>query len=105
MLVADVLREAGYSVDTARSAIGAGEYIRLHRYDLVLTDWRLGGGTASTGITIADAASRRGAKAIIVTGFAPSIPEDDRERHEVIEKPVRPSELVRAVERQIGPAE
>ena len=98
-----VLRDAGYEVDTARSSIGAREFIRLRTYDLVLTDWRLGGGSGVNGVAIADSAVEKGIKAIIVTGFAPNIPEQDRARHHVLTKPVRPADLVRAVERQIGP--
>jgi CheY-like chemotaxis protein len=99
-LVELVLRGVAYQVDSVRTAAAAREYIRTHAYDLVLTDFKLG--SEGNGVTVADAAAEIGAKVVIVTGYAPSIPMEDRARHEILAKPVRPAELIKAVERQIG---
>ena len=102
-LLALMLQSAGYEVDTARSITGAQEFIRWRTYDLVMTDWRLDS-SGVTGSAVADAAVAKGAKAIIVSGFAAAIPEQERERHQIVAKPIRAAELIDAVERQIGPA-
>ena len=94
------LKTAGYAVDCARTMTGAREYIRARAYDLVLTDWRLG--TRGNGVRVADAAVEKGSRAIIISGFARSIPENDRARHEVLLKPVRAGDLIAAIERQLG---
>jgi DNA-binding NtrC family response regulator len=102
VLIEVVLRSAGYNVESVRTAAAAREYIRSRSYDLLLTDWRLG--SLGSGTTVADAAAAKGAKTIIISGYAPTIPESDRARHVVLAKPVRPVQLVEAVAREIGPA-
>jgi DNA-binding NtrC family response regulator len=99
-----VLKGAQYEVDTARSVTGAREFIRQRTYDLVITDWKLGGSGAD-GVAVADAAAAKGIKAVIVTGYAASIPAEVSARFEVLAKPFRNTELVAAAVRHIGPAE
>ena len=40
-----------------------------------------------------------GVSALIITGYAFNLPRDDLDRFEFLLKPVRPSELLQAVER------
>ena len=95
-----VLQAAGYHVDSVRTATAARACLQMRGYDLVLTDLRLGPG--GDGLTIAAAAAERGVAALIVTGNAPSLSNDDRRRHEVLEKPLQIDDLLEAVGRRIG---
>ena len=61
------LRAAGYEVHGKRTAAAALECTKLRRFDLVLTDFKLG--REGNGVAVADAAAARGAKAIIVNGL------------------------------------
>jgi two-component system response regulator GlrR len=97
-----VLRDAGYEVEAVRTASAACEYLRSRAYDLLLTDWNLG--SLGSGVTVADDAVKKGTKAIIVSGNSLAIAEKDRARHTVMAKPVRPTQLVDVIEREIGPA-
>src|SRR5487761_1456591 len=102
-LLETALRSAGYHVDSVRTETAAQIFVKSQPYDLVLTDWKLGG--EGNGIRVADAAVHRGAKTLVVTGFPLTIPEADRARHEVLAKPFRLAVLMEAVERLIGPAQ
>jgi two-component SAPR family response regulator len=48
---------------------------------------------------VGDAATAAGMKTLIITGFAFQLPRDELGRFEYLLKPVRPSELVREIER------
>jgi len=91
----------GYVVDTA-GTVGQG-MTRLAgmRYSLVATDWRLPDGQ---GALIADHAADLGAKTIIYTGYLFSIPVEMARRHELLMKPMRPSEFISVVKRLLGEA-
>lgn len=94
-----VLRSAGYGVITARTAAAGRLHVEMHGCDLVVTDWKLRDGD---GLAIAEAATARGARAIILSGFAEGLPEECHRRYIVLAKPFRPSELLLHVERLIG---
>ena len=66
------------------------------RYDLVLADGRLDDGT---GMMVAERVCESGGKALIITGYAFELPRDELGRFEYLLKPVRPGELLEAVER------
>ena len=53
---------------------------------------------------IADAAADLGAATIVMSGYLFQMPGGRAERHETLMKPLRPSEIVAAVERRIGRA-
>jgi hypothetical protein len=57
---------------------------------------------AGDGTAVADRAADLGAKTAVLTGYVLQMPREKAERHEVWMKPMRPSELVAAVERCIG---
>lgn len=97
------LQEAGYEVESVTTASAAARMMQQRSYALVLTDWKLGT-VGDRGVAIADMAAAKGMRAIIVSGLAANISEHERVRHEVLQKPVRAAELIRAVERHLGPA-
>ena len=97
-IVEHVLLEAGYEVDASGTMNSGAELLRRRHYDLVLADGKLPDGT---GLDIADMAVEKGTKALIVTGYAFTLPPDAN-RHEILLKPLRPREIVDAVERALA---
>lgn len=100
-LLAHVLMDAGYAVDVAETVAAAWQYLDAQSYALVITDWRLPDGD---GTVIAEAAAHLGAKTFVMSGYLFQMPGGRAERHETLMKPIRPRELVAAVERSIGKA-
>jgi DNA-binding NtrC family response regulator len=96
LIIEHVLLDAGYEVDTTATATGGSELLRCRSYDVVVADGKLPDGT---GMEVANAAIEKGIKAVIVTGYAFTLPFDVRQRYEVLLKPLRPRELVEAIER------
>jgi DNA-binding response OmpR family regulator len=99
VLLHNVLFAAGYSVHSAGTMAGALALLETHHYHLILTDDQLPDGR---GVDIADRARARGMDAVVITGFGTRISKAEVERHEVLLKPVRPDELVEAVDRHTG---
>jgi DNA-binding NtrC family response regulator len=97
VLLEHVLIDAGYEVDSAATVAEAKSLLDSVRYDLVLADGRLPDGT---GMMLADQAEESGIKALIITGYAFQLAELGR--YEFLMKPVRPAELVGAIERILG---
>ena len=100
-ILALVLRSEGYIVDTAGTLAQARQRLKSLTYALVNTDLRLPDGD---GLEIADRAADLGARTSILSGYVLQLPPEAAERHEVLMKPMRPSEFVAAVHRLIGPA-
>ena len=98
-LLALGLRSAGYTVDVAETAALARTRLDGMRYALVIVDWRLPDGD---GIEIADVAAATGAKTILTSGYVLQMPAARVAAHEILMKPLRPRELLAAVERTIG---
>jgi DNA-binding response OmpR family regulator len=94
-LFALALRDEGYTVAEAN------QQLDRRPFDLVIADWHLPDGN---GIHIADRAAAQGIKAFVITGFFLSSPGGRAAQHEILTKPVRPIELIAAVERSIGKA-
>ncbi len=99
MLLEHVLRDAGYDVDSTDTVATASAQLATQDYTLVLADGIL---TDGSGIAVADDAVARGFKTLIITGYMLRIAKDALERHEFLMKPVRPRELLAAVERRIA---
>lgn len=99
LMLEHVLLHEGYEVDTAETVNGGKERLRSGSYDLALLDGKLPDGHGSE---VADAASAQGIKVLIVTGYAFTFPAHARERYEVLLKPLRPAELVSAIERSLS---
>jgi CheY-like chemotaxis protein len=54
------------------------------------------------GLDVADAAKAKKLKCLVITGYAFQFPKDRLAKHEVLLKPIRPRELVDAIERRLG---
>ena len=50
---------------------------------------------------VCDAAAEKGVKCIIITGYAFTLPVGTAERYEVLLKPLRPAEIVAAVDQAL----
>lgn len=98
-LLAHSLRSAGYLVDVAASAAEAWARLEDAAYGVVIADWRLPDGD---GTLILDWASEQGAHTFLMSGYLFQMPGGRAERHDSLMKPLRPSEIVAAVERSIG---
>jgi DNA-binding response OmpR family regulator len=95
------LRGEGYVVDVAGTASEAWAYLDAQRYALVIADWRLPDGDGSL---IADSAAQLGAKTFLMSGYLFHMPGGRAEQHQTLMKPIRPSEIVAAVQHSIGAA-
>ena len=100
-ILALVLRSEGYIVDTAGTLAQARRHLQNLRYTLVSSDLRLPDGD---GLEIVDRAAELGARTSILSGYVFQLPPEAGDQHEVLMKPMRPSEFVAAVHRLIGPA-
>jgi len=94
-----VLLSAGYEIDAVATEADARELLARVSYDLVIADAKLPDGT---GLTVADDARENGTKALIITGYAFTLPHGAFERYDVLLKPLRPTELLDVVARYLG---
>jgi len=101
LLLEHVLRDAGYDVDSVDTVAVARMQLAAQDYTLVLADGILADGS---GIAIADDAVARGIKTLVITGYVLRLDQKALARHEFLMKPVRPQELLSAVERRIAAA-
>lgn len=95
VLMEHVLIGERYEVDPTATVAAALTLIGRRRYDLVLADGVLPDGS---GIEVATEAQRRGISAIIVTAYAFLLPKHELARFGLLLKPVRPAELLQAVQ-------
>jgi DNA-binding response OmpR family regulator len=98
-LLSYVLSSAGYAVDAVETAAAAMTNLEATAYKVVIADWLLPDGN---GIDLADRAAQLGAKTFIVSGYLIGLPAGAAERHILFKKPVRPEELVAAVEQAMN---
>jgi CheY-like chemotaxis protein len=100
-MLALFLRGLGYIVDIARTLTQGRERLSGFAYSLVIADLRLPDGN---GLEVAERAAELGAKTSILSGYLFQLPPATAHRHQLMMKPIRPSELIAAVQRSIGPA-
>jgi len=98
-LLGHTVRAAGYVVDVAATAGEAWTLLNAHAYSLVVADWRLPDGD---GTLILDWAADQGTATLLMSGYLFRMPGGRAERHQTLMKPLRPSEIVAAVEHSIG---
>lgn len=98
-LLEHILRAAGHHVDGASTRRRAEELVDKDGYDLVVADGKLDTGT---GMMVADKATAKGCKALIITGNAMQLPQRDLLRFPYLLKPIRGHELLRHVDRLLG---
>lgn len=96
VLIEHVLIAEGYQVDPTGTLAAARVLLARNQYDLVLVDVVLPDGVDTE---IAGEAERRGIQAIVMTAYAFRLPSDELARFELLLKPVRPAELLQAIER------
>ena len=96
MLMEHVLLRDNYEVETTGTVERAKALLDCSEYDLVVADGRLPDGT---GMMLAGRASDRGIPSLIVTGYAFELMKEGLGRFDFLLKPVRPDELLQAVER------
>ena len=102
VVVEHVLLDGGYEVDAARDLGSARDLLLSRDYDLVLSDGRLPDGT---GMELVDVAQEKGIPALILTGYAFILRElaSDPNKYKVLLKPLRPQEIIQAVEDALRP--
>jgi DNA-binding LytR/AlgR family response regulator len=91
-LLTYILTGEGYAVDAVETAAAAIACLESTHYAVVIADWVLPDGN---GIEL-------GAKTLIVSGYLIGLPAGAADRHILFRKPVRPDELVAAVQRAIA---
>jgi two-component system response regulator HydG len=94
LVIEHVLIDAGNQIHPTGTMAAARELLNRHSYELVIADAKLPDGT---GMDIADLAAQKGTKALIVTGYAFTLPADALGRYEILLKPLRPAEILAAV--------
>jgi DNA-binding response OmpR family regulator len=90
-----ILGDAGYEVETAKTVLMGNELIGHGKFDLVVTDGRLPDGH---GLRIAILAREVGIPALIVTAYPFGVPLE----WPVLQKPFRASELIAAAKKVLG---
>jgi DNA-binding NtrC family response regulator len=98
-ILTDLLRGAGYAVDSVATAGAATTCLDAITYELVVSDWVLPDGD---GTDIADTAAQLGSKTLIVTGHPTDLPAGVADRHELQSKQLGYPEILAAVRRAIG---
>ena len=101
MLMEHVLLRANYEVDVTSTVEQAQAMLAARGYDLVIADGRLPDGN---GMTLAKLATKQGIPNFIVTAYGFDLMKDGLGQFEFLLKPVRPDELLQAVEAALSRA-
>ena len=97
-MIEHALVAAGYEVDTAATMQDGIGMLYAHPHDLVIADAKLPDGT---GMEVADRAIEDGVRAFIITGYGFTLPRETLKGYEILLKPLRPVEIIAAVERTL----
>lgn len=92
----ETFSDEGYEVDAVDSVAHGLELVGSRDFDIIVADGRLGDGT---GMEIADVAWERDIPTLIVTAYAFDLIHEkwNLASYNIIQKPVRPAQLVMAV--------
>lgn len=96
LIIEHTLIDAAHVVDAAGTMRAGLQRLGDRTHDLVIADAKLPDGT---GMQVADRAAEYGIRAVIITGYAFTLPSELRQRYDILLKPLRPVEIVAAVER------
>lgn len=99
MLMEHVLLREDYEVETAGTVEQGRAMLQVRGYDLVIADGRLPDGN---GMTLAEIAKKQGIPNFIVTAYAFDLMNEGLGQFEFLLKPVRPDELLQAVDRALS---
>jgi DNA-binding response OmpR family regulator len=100
-LLCDAIAAAGHAVECVGTYAEGGDRLSAGTFDLVVANARLPDGS---GIDLADKAMQQGAKAMIVTGHPDAMQVLAAQGRAFVRKPFRLDEMVREIERLVGPA-
>ena len=100
-VVENILYAEGHTVDAVGTLTEGRELLDSRQYDLVLADGRLPDGT---GVTLAGQAEEQGVPAMVMTAYAFILSElaANPGRYHLLLKPVRPDELIAAVDQVLS---
>jgi len=101
ILLGHILSAEGYQVAPTGTVKSALYLLDTRPFDIVVADVNLPDGT---GMTIGDKAAEKGIGTVIITGYAFRFEKEDLSRFPYLLKPLRPPELVSAIEREIARA-
>ena len=96
LILEHVLIDEGHQVDAIGTMAEGKRLLETGSHDLVLADVRLPDGT---GMDLCDAAAEQGIKSIVITGYAFTLAASVADRYDVLLKPIRPTEIISAIER------
>src|SRR5262249_30308952 len=91
----EFLTGAGHEVDTAGTVAQGCSLLDTRKYDLALVNGRLPDGT---GLDVAQKAHQRGVKSLMVTGYAYEFDRRSPDYLTILQKPIRMSNLLQAIE-------
>jgi CheY-like chemotaxis protein len=97
-LFREILESAGYEVHSTASAADAIARVESGVFDLIVSDVRLPDGN---GFDVAAKAEARGMKILLVTGYPGLMHEVELLGRPHLRKPIRPAELLKAIDEQI----
>lgn len=97
-LMEHILSGAGYDVTAVETVANAKLLLDANPFDLVVTDGRLVDGT---GLDVAEKAEAQGVAVLVLTCYALQLPQERLKLYDHLLKPVRPAEVLKAVERSL----
>jgi len=100
-VLAGILQDSGYVVDTAATLAEAKQLLAHSRYGVVLADWRLPDGDGSV---VANLATEIGSYAFVMSGYLAKMLPGSVDARQTLMKPIIGSELLAAVHACIGAA-
>jgi DNA-binding response OmpR family regulator len=96
--IEQILLSAGHKVEAADTMTRALGLLHRGSFDLVLVDAKLPDGT---GFEVADHAVESSIKALMMSGYAFTLPSSATQQHPILQKPFRPIELIAAIEARL----
>jgi DNA-binding response OmpR family regulator len=94
-----ILQHNGYEVDQAGTVAEANHLLAVHRYRVVLVEWRMPDGD---GAVIANLATEIGSQAFVMSGHLRKMLPGNVDPRRTIMKPIRRDELLATVRSCIG---